>query len=310
MRVYRFSELFLVVAFALFSTVSYAQGDPRMVVEITADEQGNMPAVQDAIQQALPVLWDRLVEPAARSTLSDKVRATPFVLRVVPQNDRIQVIFNQDRVWQYLDQQKIAYLKESPRFDLKIRMINSNGGDMPKTEEALQAYAGERAARYGMVLTTDAPSVILNWRWLDRASLYLSIEGDSALSGFSETKSLESGEALEQLQAWIDSLLVNMRNSALTKTKETSEPPAVEPVKNELELLITIEQSSTLPAQVVLEDALRHETAVKAVIPLLLSADRRQYRVLLNAPDDRWVATWFRRRGMQAESTPAGWLVH
>jgi len=294
----------------LFSVSVHAQSDPRMVVEIGADEQGNMPSVQEAIQQALPILWDRVAEPAARSSLSDKMRATPFVLRVLPQRELIQVTFNQDRVFQYLDQKEIPYFKEPLRFDLQTRMTNSNGSDMPKTAEALQAYATGRAARYGVTLAADAPRLTMSWQWLDRSRLYLKVEGDSALSGYSETRTLVSEEALAQLESWVDELLMKMRNSSGANEMVVDVPPETVQPTNELELRITIEQSSSLSAQVVLEEALRHEPTVKSVIPTLLSADRRQYRVLLNEPDDRWVAAWFRRRGMQAEPTPGGWLVY
>jgi len=309
-RVNSLKTVLLIAAMTLFSAVAHAQSDSRMVVEITADEQGVMPTVKEAIQQALPILWDRLIEPEARASLSDNMRATPFVLRVLPQHDRIRVTFNQERVWQYLDEKNIAYRKEPPRFSLHTRMINSNGSDMPKTAEALQAYASGRAATYGVLIEPDAPSLTMKWQWLDRSRLYLKVEGDSALDGYSETRTLASEDALAQLESWVDALLTKMRdasqpNGEMVETDASATEPA-----NELELRITIDQPSTLSAQVVLEEALRHEASVKSVIPVLLSANRRQYRILLHAPDDRWVAAWFRRRGMQAEPTPDGWLVH
>ncbi len=299
----------LMVSMLMLSTYSYADSDPRMVIEVGADEQGKVPAVQEAIQLALPVLWDRVVVDSARSSVSDSMKATTFLLRVVPQSDHVEVTFNQDRVWQYLDQKQIAYLKEPIRLNLKIEMVNSSGNGMPKTAEALQTYAQGVAKARGILLDAGAPLLQAKWRWLDAVQVYLKVDGESWLTGFSETRSMQTGDPLEQLQAWVESLLIKARSTYVAGSTAAAEPAIEQPSDGTLVLLLTIEQPATLPAQVVFEDSLRQNRHVKQLVPTFLSGNSRQYRMVLHHADDSWLTDWFRRRGMQATATVDGWLV-
>ena len=301
--------LLLMVGLLILSTYSYADTDPRMVVKIVADEDGKVPAVEDAIQQALPVLWDRIVEDSARQSLSDKIKATPFLLRVVPHSDGVQVTFNQQRVWQYLDQLEIAYLREAPHLKLQIQMINQNDAPMPKTAEALQTFAESTALARGIVLDEKAPMLIASWYWIDATQVYLSVRGDSALADFSETRSVEAGDPLVQLQAWVKELLLKVRDAHIAETDAVVEMPAKQKWDDGIEIILIVEQSASLPEQVVLEEALRQNSKVNALIPTYLSVARRQYRLLLNGEDDAWIRAWFQRRGMQITPTPYGWQV-
>jgi hypothetical protein len=304
----------LVIGLLVLSTHSYADTDPRMLVEVAADEQGAVPSVQDAIQQALPTLWDRVVEDSARALLADNIKATQFLSRVVPRSDGVQVTFNQDRVWQYLEQRQIAYLKEAPHISLQIRMTNQNGSDMPQTANALRAHAEGIALQRGIVMDHTAPALIGTWRWLDGSQVFLNVRG-TAVEEFSETRAMKAGDPLVQLQAWVEEVLLKVRDvktpevepiaivtdiyAQTTEVAETSEP----------EFILTLESSAHLPAQVIFEDALRQNAHVKSITPTYLSATRRQYHILLNDRDDTWVPHWFQRRGMQALPTPEGWQV-
>lgn len=299
----------LSISLLVLSTNSYADSDPRMVIEVGADEQGNVPAVQEAIQLALPILWDRVVDESARSLVSDSMRATTFLLRVVPQSDHVEVTFNQDRVWQYLDSKEIAYLKEPLRLNLKIQMVDSNDTAMPKTVEALLAYARGVAKARGIVLDATAPLLQANWRWLDSTQVYLSVAGESMLSGYTETRSMTTGDPLVQLQAWVESLLVKARSTYTANLTTPATPTIEQPGDGTMVLLLTIDQSATLATQVVFEDSLRQDSHVKLLVPTFLSANSRQYRMVLHTADDSWLADWFRRRGMQATPTVDGWLV-
>jgi len=301
--------ILLTISMLMFSTYSYANTDPRMVVEVGADEQGKVPAVQEAIQLALPILWDRVVEDSARSLASDSMRATTFLLRVVPQSDHVEVTFNQERVWQYLDEKQIAYLKEPLQLNMQIEMVDSRGTTMSKTAEALLAYAHEAAKARGIVFATDAPLLQARWRWLDGAQVYLKVEGQSRLTGFTETRSMQAGDPLEQLHAWIESLLIKARSTDPTEMATFVEPAIEQPTDGTMVLMLTIEQPATLPAQVVFEESLRQNSHVKLLLPTLLSSSSRKYRMVLHNADDSWLAEWFRRRGMQATATMDGWLV-
>jgi len=301
---------FLVAGLLILSAYGYAETDPRMVVEVPADERGNMPPVQEAIQQALPLLWDRVIESSVRATVSDKTKATPFLLRVVPHAGGVQVTFNQQRVWQYLDQQQIGYLKEAPRLGLQIRMINQNDTEMPKTASALYAHAEKFASARGVIIDSNAPLLTLSWRWLGARQVHLSVSGNPALEPLSGMRELDKGDPLVQLQAWLEELLLKARDGSGSRDPETVvAQPSREVRDGGIELLLTIEQPATLPEQVVLEEALRQHDRVKSLIPVHLSAGSRQYRLLLMGENDNWLQTWFSRRGMQAYPTPEGWRV-
>lgn len=299
----------LAIGLLALSTASYADTDPRMVVEVGADKQGHVPAVQEAIQLALPILWDRVVEDSFRSSVSDSMRATTFLLRVVPQSDHVEVTFNQDRIWQYLDSKEIAYLKEPLRLNLQIQMTNSSDNTMPKTAEALLGYAQGVAKARGIVLDSRAPLLQANWRWLDAAQVHLSVDGDSLLSGYTETRSMTAGDPLEQLQSWVEALLMKARSTYITNVTTPVEATIEQPTDATMVLLLTMDLPATLATQVVFEDSLRQNSHVKLLVPTFLSANSRQYRMVLHTADDGWIAEWFRRRGMQATATVDGWLV-
>jgi len=297
------------VSMLMLSTYSYADTDPRMVIEVGADEQGKVPAVQEAIQLALPILWDRVVEDSARSSVSDSMRATTFLLRVVPQSDHVEVTFNEERVWQYLDEKQIVYLKEPLRLNMQIEMEDSSGTTMSKTAHALLTYARGVAKARGIVFAANAPLIQAKWRWLDGVQVYLKVDGQSRLTGFTETRSMGAGDPLEQLKAWVESLLIKARSTYLTGQASPVEPAIEQPTDGTMVLMLTIEQPATLPAQVVFEESLRQNSHVKLLVPTLLSGNSRRYRMVLHTADDSWLADWFRRRGMQATATMDGWLV-
>jgi len=296
--------------FGLFSLMPYAQADSRMVVEVQADEEGRVPSVQEAIKQALPLLWDRIVDSKARGSLSDSMKATQFLERVLPRSDGVQVSFNEARVWQYLDQQEIPYLKEAPRINLMIQMSNQNGADMPQTVELLRANALSVAQARGILLSESSPALIVVWQWIDNSQVNLVVRGTSALAEFSETRKIETGDPLSQLQVWMADILLTARDAHITGA---SQSVAIAPEKvvrdGGIEIILTIEQQAALPAQIALEDALRQHEKVASIIPISLSASSRQYRLHLKGEEDAWVPAWFQRRGMQVSPTPQGWLV-
>jgi len=296
-------------ALLLLATTAYAQNDSRMVVEVPKNEQGEMPAVRDAIQSALPLLWDRILPRASRAAVSDSINATPFLQRVVPHSDGMQVSFNEQRVWQYLDQQQVAYLKEPPHLNVRIQMFNQSDLSMPKTAEALQQYAQQVAKERGIVLDAQAPLVTANWRWLDASQVSLQLHGDGISEAAPETRTLAAGDPLEQLQAWVTDMMLQLRDADVADSGMPKTPASEQPAQNEIGILLTIDQQAPLPEQVVLEDALRQNSQVISMIPVYLAANSRQYRLQLRDNDDSWIESWFRRRGMQAQATPEGWLV-
>ncbi|MDT8375713.1 MAG: hypothetical protein RQ867_03125 [Mariprofundaceae bacterium] len=307
-------ELWLPAAlFSLFFLLpySYAGTDARMVVEVQADAEGRVPSVQEAIELALPLLWDRIIDSRARGSLSENMKATPFLQRVLPRSDGVQVSFNEARVRQYLDQQQIPYLKEAPRINLVIQMSNQNGFSMPQTAELLRAQAGSFAEARGILLSESGPTLIVAWQWIDNSQVNLVVRGNSTLAEFSETRRIETGDPLPRLQLWMEEILLTARDAHISGPVQTDVmPPLHEQRHGGIEVVITIEQQAALPEQVALEDALRQHEKVESILPAYLSASRRQYRLRLKGDEDAWLLQWFQRRGMQVSPTPQGWLVH
>jgi len=300
----------MVFSLLMLTTQGYAQPDSRMVVEILADDEGAVPTVQQAIKQALPLLWDRIVDSKARGSLSVGIKATPFVQRVIPQGESVLVTFNPARVWQYLDQHEIPYLKEPPQINLMVQMINQNGSQMPQTAELLQDYAESSVEARGIMLSQSAPALIVVWQWIDTSQINLTVRGNTALAEFSEIRNIEAGDPLAQLQNWMDEILLTARDAHTIGLTQPDEMLSKRETRDgDIEAVLIIEQSATLSAQVALEDALRQHEKVEALIPIYLSALSRQYRLQLRGKEDAWVIEWFQRRGMQVSPTPHGWLV-
>lgn len=296
------------LAVLMLTTQAYAQNDPRMVVEIVKNEQGELLSIQDAIGEALPRLWDRILPVASRGSVSDSVNATPFLQRVVPHGGGLQVIFNEQRVYQYLDQQQVVYLKEVPHLNVEIRMFNQNDLAMPKTVDVLRAYAEEVAKDRGIVLDAGAVPVTATWRWLENGQLSLNVRGKGLDEPVSEIRPVTAGEELEQLQGWVAELILQLRDRSLSGI-DASAGEVGEVVRNEAELLLTIEQRASLPEQVALEEALQLNDRVELLQPIYLSSGSRQYRLRLREYDDSWIKGWFARRGMLAQQTVDGWIV-
>lgn len=307
-RLFR-NTLLAVVSLALLATVAHAQNDTRMVVEIPANEHGEFPPVRDAIQSALPQLWDRILPAASRSSVSDDTNATQFLLRVVPQSKSMQVIFNEQRVWQYLDEKQIAYLKEPVHLNIRFQMLNQNDQPMPKTAEALQAYALQFAPDRGIVVDQQSPMITASWRWLDASQVSMYVQGEGMAESMAETRLVDARDPIVKLQAWVAELMLRLRDGGVAGSA-AADAQMVDPYAQSVAgTLLTIEQQAPLPEQVVLEEALRQDHRVKSITPTYLSAASRQYRLQLKDNDDSWIVSWFRRRGMLAQPVPEGWLI-
>ena len=72
--------------------VSWAQEDARMQVHI-APQEGESLSLQQAMQQALPILWDRIVVRADRDLLPSKLNPAQFMLKAAPQGNAFIIEF-------------------------------------------------------------------------------------------------------------------------------------------------------------------------------------------------------------------------
>lgn len=319
----------------LLGGAQMAGGDMRLQVEVVPDEEnGSVQAlrtdVKKAVELALPVLWDRLIPVHARHDMPEDAQGLGLLLRASPTADGMNITFNRSRVWQYLKKRNVPFIDAPPAFNVIVHMYNLAGIAMPQSAALLAGYAREEAARWGYEVREDAPALVLNWRWQDQQQVSLSVRGNSRLPEFAETRMLEAGDPLPQMQAWLLEVMLKARDayasdamiadSAAVATAggapdaggagvATGTLPGVSVPMSGLERMLTINRHATLPEQVLFEDALRRHPRVAALVPYLLSNNVQQYRLVLKSADDRWLIEWFARNGMQLSPRPDGWLA-
>jgi len=275
-------------------------------------EEGEQLSLQEAVQQALPILWDRIVMRSARQSVPADVRGTSLLMRAIPDASGVQVEFHPDRTFEYLKQNNIEYIEQQPKLRLMIRLWNQNGVEMVQSAQLLRQEAEDAAQQWGIGLEEDAPALVLNWRWLDATTVSLMARGNTALPEAGETRDFRVGDPLEQLRSWMVETLVAARDAdaAARQTVAAEATPAGKVrTADGIKAILIVERPATLAEQVILEEALEKHPAVKAVVPKFLSHDSRQYLLYLKGSNDEWVAAWFRKRGMQVAPTPQGWLV-
>ncbi|MDQ7010985.1 MAG: hypothetical protein Q9M29_04115 [Mariprofundaceae bacterium] len=304
-----------------------AGSDMRLQVEVLPDEEnGSAQAlrtdVKKAVDLALPALWDRLVPVHARHDMPEDGQGLGLLLRASPTADGMNITFNRSRVWQYLKKRNVPFIDAPPAFNVIVHMYNLAGIAMPQSAALLAGYAREEAARWGYQVREDAPALVLNWRWLDQQQVSLSVRGNSRLPEFAETRMLEAGDPLPQMQAWLLEVMLRARDAYASDAMTAGSAavataggaaagalPGVPVPMSGLERMLTIHRHATLPEQVLFEDALRRHPRVAALVPYLLSNDVQQYRLVLKSADDHWLMEWFARNGMQLSPRPDGWLA-
>ncbi|MFQ5582217.1 MAG: hypothetical protein ACE5F3_06290 [Mariprofundaceae bacterium] len=306
---------------ALLCSAQVLGTDPRMRVEILPDEENGQIQVlradiKKAVEVALPMLWNRLIPMHVRNAIPEDVRGLGLLLRASPTADGIRITFNRSRVFQYLKKQQIPYIETPPGFNVTVYMHNLSGISMPQSAALLVSYADEEATHWGYQLKERAPALVLSWRWLDQQQVSLSVRGNSRLPEFVETKVLEAGDPLPQMQDWLLEVMLKARDAyasdaaiAVSADAVADTEEGVPTAQDGLEVMLTLQRNVALPEQVLLEDALRRNPRVAALVPYLLSSEVQQYRLILKSADDSWLAGWFARNGMQLSPRPDGWLA-
>jgi len=315
----------------LLGGAQMAGDDTRLQVEVVPDEEnGSAQAlrtdVRKAVDLALPVLWDRLIPVHARHDMPADAQGLGLLLRASPTAEGMHITFNHGRVRQYLESRNIPFIETPPAFNVIVHMYNLAGIAMPQSAALLADYAREEAVRWGYEVREEAPALVLNWRWLDQQQVSLSVRGNSRLPEFVETRILEAGDPLPQMQAWLLEVMLKARDAyasdamiaavaaegatgvATAGAAEGASPGMPAPPAG-LERMLTINRHATLPEQVLFEDALRRHPRVAALVPYLLSNHVQQYRLMLKSADDRWLIEWFARNGLQLSPRPDGWLA-
>ena len=299
--------LLLCFCLLLHTGLAQSQEDPRFSVQL-AFENGNTPTLREQVNQALPVLWQRIIPKQALQRIPDTANAMTLLQRVRPEQGGSLITFNPARVRAHLEQKQIAYIRSLPVFNLQVHLINAFGNSMQSSERQLLSYAHEQAEALGVQFTAQAPLLDIRIQWLDDIQVQLSARGQSRLSEFSETRSLDMGDPFKQLQQWIIETVIRARD-AYAWQEQATQAQADIPDNKALLVHLLVQKQASLSEQVALETALKRDPRVQSVVPTYLNAHSREYIVRLKQHDESWIEDWFAQRGMLATPDAQGWLI-
>lgn len=305
----------LMLAVAMLAGMPFAavaDGDTRMQVHVPRqDGDAGQSDLNALTKRALPTLWDRLVPQAQRARADALPSSVGLLSRIVPGDDGAMVEFNRQAVFQALQEAGIDYLASPPQFALVIHVANSAGQPMPQSETLLMRYAHDIAPRWGIELADTAPSLVMSWRWIGDTQVMLGVRGNSRLQEFTETRDLPAGsDPLETLQAWQQEVLLKARD--VYAQPMAAAMPKGAALHEKAVWVTVVDHVMSLSEQVTLEDALRHDPRVQALIPYSYSRQRIRYRLLLKSDNGNWLSEWFSQRGFRPEAVGngGGWLIH
>jgi hypothetical protein len=301
----------LLISFG-FAAISIAQADddPRFHVSITF-EQGTSPSITEQVNQALPILWQRILTHEASSSALQEMKPMSLLLSVRPQSHGSDVIFNPPRVWSYLEAQHIPHIRTIPTFHLQLELHNAFGNSMQESEARLLQYAKAQGKTLGIVFADNAPLLAIHIQWLDDVQAQLSVRGQSRLQEFSETRALDMGDPFLYLQNWVKDTLIRARDAYAWQKEVQATPEAAidHAARTDLQFTLVIEQDASLSEQIALEHALKGDPRVKQLVPTYLNHHSRQYVITLKQPDDSWIPNWFEQHGMRATPNAQGWRI-
>jgi len=290
--------------------MAQAQDDPRFNIFI-ATEEVKSSTISDQVQQALPILWDRIITQQARPNIPTTSHAISLLRRVRPQKDGSIIQFNPARVWAYLEQEGIPHIRHIPSFNLRIELVNAFGSSMQGSENEVLAYAQQQADALGIQLQPNAPLLAIHIQWLDDIQVQLSTRGQSRLGELNETRSLDIGDPFVQLKTWVLQTLIRARDAYVWQQPQTTNSTSTTASAiTTPRIHLTIAQEANLSEQIAIETALAADPRVERLIPTYLNYRSREYLLQLKQSNDSWISDWFAQRGMTATPNAQGWLIH
>lgn len=289
--------------------MAQAQEDPRLNISLNF-EGASTPTLSEQVKQALPILWNRIITQQARPNVPNNIHAMPLLRRVRPEQNSSSIQFNPSRIWALLEKKGIPHIRVIPSFNLRIELVNAFGGSMQGSENAILAYAQKQADILGVQLKPNAPLLAIRIQWLDDIHVQLSARGQSRLSEFSETRSLDMGDPFIQLKGWVKQTMLRARDAYVWQPEIVTDTNNMASAVAAPSLHLLIEQKANLSEQIALETALKSDPRVQSILPSYLNYHSREYVIQLKQNDDSWISNWFAQRGMVATPNAQGWLIH
>jgi len=306
-----------------------AASDTRMEILVTADEEHGITLqslqsnIAQAADMALPRLWPRIVPRQSQRDIPANVKGMRFLQRATPGDDGIMIVFQSRRVFAWLQANNIPYIAEPPAWNVSVDLYDAAGRGMPESAARLRRHAGNMAPYLGYVADSSAPALVLDWRWLDSRQVSLSVRGGSRLGEYAETRTLASGDPVQQLQPWLEEVLFRARDASVESAGPVNAPPQAAQAVNAGEpaginvpspsaegyLLLKVQRQASLPEQILFEQDLRQDPRILDLSLRQVNRDGQQYRLHLKGSDDLWLRGWFSRRGMALIPTIEGWVA-
>ncbi|MDX8401911.1 MAG: hypothetical protein R8K47_04700 [Mariprofundaceae bacterium] len=311
--------------------------DPRFVVELQADPEAGLELaelhadIRAAVRKALPLLWRRVLPAEDQANAPSPAGAIRLLRRATPTPSGVRVEFDKARVRAMVEQAGLGFIPEAPRWSVTLRLTGLRGGPMPGVAAALRDRLATMMPSLGIVPDPAGATLKLHWQWLGPRQAALRVRGETPLDGMAETRFLPSGDPLPELARWMEDALLRVRDAAAVRPREAA-PAAALPAPvaalpadayaalagdayaaaaapDPLALELTVEGGAGLADQVMFEEALRGAPEVVSLVPVLLSPERRVYRIRLRRPGDGWLEEWLRGRGFLSRRDERGWLA-
>ncbi len=305
MKLTFFVALVFLVAFSSVQAVA-VENDARFHIHLPQEEKRGL-TVYEAMTLALPVLWQRVVPVQSLEKANTLKGSTSLVLQFKQSNRGVSLVFNPVQVQTYLQRNHIMMIPERPYWNLSIGVQRFVEPDMSMAEE-LMSFSHNISDKFGFQLGAHGRKLHLSFsQVLDvygETNIQVEVQGAFSSDVLSEQVQPERGYLSYQLQSWVKSILLEIRDAYSLGTIQFNDDAS--------SIYIAVTSDLTLASQVSLEQLLRKQPAVKSVIPILLQKASKQYRVILRDTDDSWVESWFASYGMTALKQPQGsiqWVI-
>ncbi|MBF0281577.1 MAG: hypothetical protein HQM07_03305 [Zetaproteobacteria bacterium] len=270
--------------------------DPRMT--ITIENQTN---VNQSMKLAIEQLWQRLVPIDAIPRIPPTTSAK-FLPRIQQLKNGLQIHFDADRVWSFLNEKNIPSMREPQPMHLQLSVYHAYGLAATELTTGLQNYAEQVTPAWGIQLQQENNNAIsLLWEWRnDGEQVHLTISHTNGQPSHDEIRTISSqnGHAIEALQAWLLEILLHEREVLWQRNQQNSltEKTFAEPIRN---FTLSIARNDDLASQVALEDALMQLPQVLTLTPIEIDQQQRKYIIKIRGFDLTWLSVWLNEHGLE-----------
>jgi len=298
------------VLLLLWSGLAQAQGDDRFQILLHFEAEGVAPPIQEQVKQALPMLWQRIMPQATRLKEPRDISAMSLLRSIHPNGLSSTIVFNEDRVWSFLESRQLPHLREYPHVYMSLTVLDSLGRHQTPNEVELSAFLQEQMVDLGMAQDTHAPLLRLQVQWLNDVQYDLSYQSQSESIAKRVQNNPRYGlDPMEQLKEQLLAALLDVREQHVWHPVTATQVREPDGMAQGVVMKLHVMGSSALSDQVTLEQALSQDERVVSLVPVMIGAEGRDYQLTLKHTATDWLAVWFAQRGMRATPDVDGWLV-